>query len=487
MAGNGESLMKGVYVVTSASPELDRLEKRRKTETKSLYILKTSEEAVNKYRQCIADFAAAGGVFILVSNDKVFEQNLEQALVKELGLGGEVLVVLPTMARADAEIDARVAEMRRVFLFVEHEVGGRSSLPFLCMLKESRPEVLVTVLSYEVDEGVLARFHEARADNFITKPASTNVLVEKIAFTIEPQTMLEALIRQGRQLLADNDFEAAVATAGRILEIKPNSAAGFMLLGDGLKGFSRRREALEAYLAAEKNAELFIEPLKRIVEFHTEDGNAEARLEYLLKLDRISPLNLERKLDIARSLIQVGRPAGAAPHVEAALDMAVDSAPAQVGAIGSEFADGLMATNPEVSEKCLRLGIAAAKAARVKVEPLAYNRLGLAMRRQGKWQEAVREYELAEALSPEDENIQYNIAMAYAEGKDWKSAGEKVRRAMELNPDFHRGNAIVSYHAGLILLRSGQPEKSLAFLLHVREIKPGYKDVDALVAGIGKG
>lgn len=473
----------GVTIVKSTRKELDELEQKKRTELKSYYLLKESEVVIVRYSDCILDFVEKkSGLFYLISEDKMFFQAMRSALHVDLGLDLNLIRNASSVQKATIEIEDLVRRGRKPLVLIERVLRGEPTTRMLKWLKQSYKDLPIIVLTLEVSAHCLAECHEAGADNCITKPVSPNVLVEKLAFTVEPQSEFQALVRQGKDFLEYNDFDNALGTARVILERKPNSAVGFMIMGDALRGLARRQEALEAYKSAEASADMYLEPLKRILDFFEEENDEQGMLEYLRKLDKISPNHLERKLGLGKLLIKRGKAEDAQRHLTAALDLAAQEGAAKVSAVDLEIAEQYLNVDPAISEQYFRSSIKAARSAPDALRPLVFNRLGLALRKQGKWQEAVKEYQEAEKLAPEDENIQYNLAMALAEGHDWVAAAGRLDRALALNPCFHQEHKMVSYNMGAIYLSAGLPKKARPLLEHVQANEPGFKDVERLLA-----
>lgn len=68
--------------------------------------------------------------------------------------------------------------------------------------------------------------------------------------------------------------------------------------------------------------------------------------------------------------------------------------------------------------------------------PNPYNTLGVALRRQGDYMGALRAYKRALELTPQDENIYFNIAKAYYYMGDVEKAGLSVIESLNRNPRF---------------------------------------------------
>ena len=74
-----------------------------------------------------------------------------------------------------------------------------------------------------------------------------------------------------------------------------------------------------------------------------------------------------------------------------------------------------------------------------------YNTMGMKDREAKQFDEAVKNYGKAISVSPEDENLHYNIARAYFEASKLDKAKEYLGMALKLNPEFKEGKAFYSY------------------------------------------
>jgi tetratricopeptide (TPR) repeat protein len=65
-----------------------------------------------------------------------------------------------------------------------------------------------------------------------------------------------------------------------------------------------------------------------------------------------------------------------------------------------------------------------------------YNNLGIIYRRQGRYQQAIRQYQKALKVSPQDENIHYNLGRTFYEMKEFGQARSAVQEALAISPAF---------------------------------------------------
>ena len=85
---------KSLYVVKSQQDPASELAPKKQSETRNLYVLRTNDETVNKYCDVIYDFSDEGGVFLILTRDKIFYQAVKNTLCHDLGLGNNALTVI---------------------------------------------------------------------------------------------------------------------------------------------------------------------------------------------------------------------------------------------------------------------------------------------------------------------------------------------------------------------------------------------------------
>jgi tetratricopeptide (TPR) repeat protein len=88
---------------------------------------------------------------------------------------------------------------------------------------------------------------------------------------------------------------------------------------------------------------------------------------------------------------------------------------------------------------------------------LHYNTMGMKDREIKQFDEAISNYSKAISVSPEDENLHYNIARAYFEASKRDKAEEYLGKALKLNPEFKEGKVFYNY---LLKLDQAQENKS---------------------------
>ena len=427
---------------------------------------------------------AQKGVFVVLSHDPLFSKNLRTTLIRHLGLKDECIISVLSLEQLYTTVGQRLGLGYRVLIFIEREINGKYCYELVQLVKSEHPGVMVVVLTGEVARDVLIYLQEVGANNIIIKPISADTLIEKIAFTVKPRGQLGELIEAGKTLNASGKYEEAAAIAHKIIAIKPKSPAALILLGDSFKGLGDTEQALAAYSDAYKNAKLYLEPIRKIAELHKENGNVREETKFLEKLDSLSPLNVERKISIGGNYMALGEPEKASQVFNDAIKLATKEAQAQVSRVSRAIADRCLLSDPELSEKYLRQSLEVKKGGLDKSDIETFNRLGITLRKQGRWSDAVDEYRQALKISPTDPGLYYNIAMAFMEGKEFQEAFKHLEKALQFDPGLGEGSEAVCFNMAMIYYHSARKEQALDFAKRAVEINPSFEKAQALISKI---
>jgi tetratricopeptide (TPR) repeat protein len=466
---------KSLYVIKACETELKELEAKKKSEMKSLYVVRTDDEVTNRYRDIIYDFVDDPGVFIVVSRDRMFFQTFRQAIVHDLEIENEYVQIVSDLKRASELVQYFHDKKITPCIFLEYSLNSELTLSFLRFIRASfKEEVRVAILSREMSKERLFQFFEDGADSFLKKPASINSIITKIAFMLRPQCEADVMVKEGREHILANRFEEALDVVEQVLERWPKNVAAMVVYGDAKKGMQKREEALGAYVKAEKNSQNFLEPLQKIVMIHAEDNNKAEVLKYLTKLDKLSPLNSNRKLKIAELHFDHGDAKAAEKFFDSAISSAKNEALAVVGEMAIDIAEMAAKYDPKMAAKYYRQGLEFVKSSKSGMAMTIYNRLGISLRKQGLWMEAIEAYDEAAKHSPKDENIQYNIALAFAEGDKFIQSAEKLDCALVINPELYHGKCALAFRMAEIYLKANRKRHAAECLLHIKEREPAY-------------
>ncbi|MFP4315925.1 MAG: tetratricopeptide repeat protein [Desulfovibrionales bacterium] len=422
------------------------------------------------------------GCFIAYSDDKIFLKTLRTLLIKNLAVNSDCLFSSTNPALIMEQIKSLALKKQRIMLFVERVVNGRSTTDFVENIKTLYEDILCIVLSSEVNKGALVYLHEMGVNNFIIRPFSMNTLIEKMAMTIRPQTKIGDLIDKGKNRLQNAEFTEVLKITDMILDLKPDSAAALMLKGDAYRGLGQKDKAVEAYQEASRSAKLYLEPLLRLADFYREEGDVQAQIDYLSKLDRLSPLNVRRKVTLGGLNIEIGNMESAESYFDEAITTATREAFSAISDIAMSIAEMCAGQEPVIAEKYCRKALDIKKDMLGKSDIEIFNKLGISLRRQGKWMESITEYKRALEISPEDPSLYYNIAMAYMEGRNYPQAMENLEKALSFDTLFHENSAPIAFNIGMIFFKNEHKDKAQEFFLKCRNIDPSFKPVQKVLS-----
>ncbi len=442
---------------------------------------------LKQYESAVVDFVRKeSGYFILCTHDQTFVRIMRNTVNKHLAISEDCIVTVSDENKILKAVKASSQHKKNIVLFIERVFNNKETSFLIKQIKEAFSHVKIVILTGDAERQRLVLLHEIGANNFISKPISINTLIEKIAFTVKPQSKLGKTIEQGKHFVEIGNYEDALKVARQVLEMKPNSAAGLLILGDAYKGLKKNDKAVEAYEEASRQAKMYLEPLKKLAIFFRDIGDQENELKYLEKLDRLSPLNVERKVEIGSIHVGLGNEEKADELFEIALGQAKKEAMIYIEELSTRIGDIYTQKNPEKAEKFYRKALDTKGKDLDKSDIKTFNLLGIALRKQGKWRDAISEYQKALQISPEDENLYYNAAMAYAEGRDYRKALNSLAKCLSINPDFYKREAVLAYNFGIVFSKAADMKRAVHYIKAALEVDPGFEKAKRFLSALAK-
>ena len=442
-----------------------------------------AKQRLNKQKGILRDYYLKhSGHALCLSDDQTFTALLSRTL-KDLAVSqARLLTIIPDTAKALKAIGDSFEAGNKPVLLIERVMNMVGDTSFLIrQYKDSFPEMRIIVLTTTADKDRIMLLHEAGADGFILKPVSSNDLVDKMADTLRPPSPIRQLLDKARSFVAKNISNEALMLTQKVLEIKPDSAAGYVVLGDSLRISGDSEKAKLAYERACKYSGDYLEPLQRLADLAGESGNKELELEYLKRMDAISPLNAQRKVQIGELLVGLGNTESAAEIFDTAVSRAYRDAIDQVAAMAHKIAATLQDSDPVQAEKYLRKCLEM-KGNDLTADDLAtFNQLGISLRKQGRWQDAVTEYKRALAIAPKAEGLFYNMGMAYAEGGDFETAIKCMHKAIAINSEFPRGGPLLAYNIGMVYAKGYTKDRAIQCMEIALELDPGLEQARTMM------
>jgi tetratricopeptide (TPR) repeat protein len=415
-------------------------------------------------------FLEKNGQLIVASDDANLFKTIRGTLNKSLNIQRGLLKYLDCEALYK-DLALISTEEKPVVIFLERILSGLPTIDFLSKIKTRYNNAKVVVTTNETTRENIALLYEKGADSVITKPISAGCIIEKIATTLKAQTTISELAEEAKKCLEQKNNAKVLELSDEILKIKPNSSIGFMLKGDALLAENQHEEAAKAYEEAYSAARLFLDPLKKLVDLY-KGVDADLYFKYLQKLDTISPLNVERKMEIGKVCVQRKELEKADQYFQEAVEIAKNQAMQLIENILFSIAESFSEQSPALSEKYYGRILDLKKTSLSKDDMLTFNRLGIVMRKQGKLQEAIENYKRALEICKTDPAIHYNMGLAYFDLKQYGAALECYENAMRIDTTFCETAPVVASNIGYCYILNQKYPEAIAVLTIGEKMAP---------------
>ena len=440
--------------------------------------------STSRFDQDLRDFLEPqGGMLVMLCDDPLFVRALRTAIFKTLAVKTDCLQIHQDPAQAMKSVHAYLARKTPVLVLADRLMRGRPTLSFLRDVKTTFTEARLLVMTQETTKDELSQLYEIGVDSILTKPVSIDTLVEKMAGAIKPQGKISQLVQEGKKLLEAGATKKVMEISREILKLKAKSPVALMLMGDAYLKEGRREEAIAAYESAHEGAKLYLEPLKKLADAHKE-VNEDAYLRFMRKLDSISPLNTERKCEIGKVYARKNDNERADVYFSAAIENAKREAMNHVERVVTDIAESVAESAPGLAEKYYVQLLDMKGDNLTEQDMVTFNRLGIALRRQGKWREAVENYKKALSVVSNDERVLYNMGLAYADGQLHRMAVGAFEQVQRINPQFYKTAPVVAYNIASAYALSKDMGTARHFLNAALELDPKHAASLRLLAKI---
>ena len=248
-------------------------------------------------------------------------------------------------------------------------------------------------------------------------------------------------------------------------------------MGDALRVSGNSEQAQMAYERASKFNDNYLEPLQKLVELAKETGQQDMQFKYLKRLDELSPLNAQRKVELGQLQVAMGNPEAAKQLFDTAVSRAYKDAISQVAAMTEQIAMTLQDSDPVQAEKYLRQCLEM-KGQNLSAEDLStFNQLGISLRKQGRWQDAIVEYKKALKLVPNSGVLFYNIALN-------DLAVNSMLKALSLDGALPRSSPNIALNMAKVFSRGYPLDKAQKCLEITLELQPENSEAQNLLCDI---
>ena len=301
---------------------------------------------------------------------------------------------------------------------------------------QEMPFIMVTA---EMSAEIVSEVAEVRVDSYLVKPFTLGVLRERILDVLasrDEMSEIDEQLKEGRAMAGMGNLDAALDRFKKALAINPKSPRTLFEIGDVHHKKGAQQKALHYYDQSVEIQPKFLKGHEALAEVYEELEMPEKVAEHLDKAVKISPGNVERRFALGQAHLKAGNPAAA----KEVFNKIVKESGEKHAQIVSKVGDFLLEMGEySAAEKAFNQALGANPR-----DLYAFNRMGIAYRKQGKFGEAVGNYLKALKISPKDENLLYNLARAYLEGGDKTKAARALQTALRINPEFKEATVLMN-------------------------------------------
>ncbi|MBI4379081.1 MAG: tetratricopeptide repeat protein [Nitrospinae bacterium] len=317
------------------------------------------------------------------------------------------------------------------FIIADWNMPRMSGIELLRMLRdnENLKDIPFLMITAEVEASQILQAAETEVDGYIIKPFIAKTLEEKITNILEKRlnpAEVDKLMNNAMKYSENREYQKAIFIYEEALKLNPKSARIRHAIGQMYEKMGMDEKALNYYEDAFKNNPQYIKVHQSMGDLYLKKGDTGKAIEAIEKAVHISPNNPHRQAQLGKIYLSKGDIEKAGKAFKTAIKVDPKNAELQTD-IGEAY---LQSGLDEMAAEAFKGSLTVTESVHV------YNRLGIALRRKGKYLEAIEEYKKALRLDPDDEAVHYNMGRAYIEADMKSEAISSFKKALQIDPYF---------------------------------------------------
>lgn len=380
-----------------------------------------------------------GPLNVLVVDDMPTIRRMVRQMLQHLGVKGDI------QEAGDGQ-EAWEALQERPFDLVVCDINmpRMNGLELLQNLRAT-PQYQTTpflMISGEVSEDIVAASAESEVDGYLLKPFKINSLEGRLRSIIMNRyrpSQGEILFRKANEFLLGGAPHEALAVLEKLTEPPfRQQAKVFNLMGECYRSLGSEEDAAMCFAQAMEINPKYLRAYQNLAALAESQGDLASARGYLEEARKLSPLNPERLFTLGKLCLKDGAPEEARQFLEESWRFG-QNVPA---ARRSEMAETFMAAGlDQVAEELFRQAIEA-----TPQDVHLYNRLGVALRRQQKHQQALEYYQQALKLDSRNEKVHFNLGVLYFDLGEKDKALQAFKVALQIRPHFTEAQDFLKRH-----------------------------------------
>lgn len=390
-------------------------------------VFQTKSDAGPKYQ----------GISILIAEDNSTMRHMLREMLRKIGFEK-----IKQADDGDAALSIMLSEHVDIILcdWNMPRLNGWELLRKLRASDELRhiPFIMVTGESKQAE---VAQAGDEDVDGYIVKPFNIGVLTKKIDTVLAERmspSKISLHLKEGLEHLENGDLDRAEVEFNSALTLNPKSPRSLFALGMLAEKKGQNQPAAQYYENAVKLSPNFLKARDALALVLKAQGNSREATAQLRTSTSVSPNNMERQLNLGRILIARGEKEEAQKAFRKAWALALE--------LNSEMPSNICESLLEAgldqeAEQCFKKAL--------HDDPgdiYTYNQLGTALRKQGKFRQAVDNYLKALEHDPDSEVLHFNLGRAYLEAKDRDNSIKSMQKALKIKPSFQEAKDFMVRH-----------------------------------------